>query len=457
MSQLVDIVVIGAGSAGLLSAISSLQAGARSVVVLESAPEYLAGGNSSLTKNLRFIHNGRAMADFLSGRQDSVPSSDRFDPYSGSDFLRDWLRLSDPSFDRSLIRSIIERSEKTIVWMHSIGHRWKYERTILPGAINLHLDGGGQGLQRRNLMAFFSLGGRIYFNATIEHFAFDSGHWVVTDSVGRTWKAWSLVLAAGGFEASTRLRVKHLGEKWRSVPLRGVPFNTGHVLETALAMGARPSGRWDSCHATPQSLDAPAHRHPGQMHQAHAANRYAYPLGVVVDASGRRFFKESEDYGNHTYASLGAAMIEKANGFAYQVFSGEVVANPLFPKHYFDSDSSYSARTLRQLAHELAVSPETFEESILESGKGYSIQEGWYAFPTRSGLTFTYGGLKVGIDGSVIGDSDAPIKGLFAAGEIVGGLFGPGYPGGSGLTAGAVLGRASGASAALHALNSSQS
>jgi len=45
----------------------------------------------------------------------------------------------------------------------------------------------------------------------------------------------------------------------------------------------------------------------------------------------------------------------------------------------------------------------------------------------------------------------APIPGLFAAGELVGGLFYFNYPGGSGLTAGAVFGRAAGTSAARHA------
>jgi tricarballylate dehydrogenase len=64
------------------------------------------------------------------------------------------------------------------------------------------------------------------------------------------------------------------------------------------------------------------------------------------------------------------------------------------------------------------------------------------------GITFTYGGLKVSDTGAVLNEDDQPIAGLFAAGEMVGGVFFEGYPGGSGLTSGAVFGRLAGRGAA---------
>ena len=70
------------------------------------------------------------------------------------------------------------------------------------------------------------------------------------------------------------------------------------------------------------------------------------------------------------------------------------------------------------------------------------------AYPVTGGITFTYGGLKVNKHGSVLKDYNQPIKGLFACGEIVGGVFYNGYPGGSGLTSGAVFGRIAGYGAA---------
>ena len=64
------------------------------------------------------------------------------------------------------------------------------------------------------------------------------------------------------------------------------------------------------------------------------------------------------------------------------------------------------------------------------------------------GLTFAFGGVKVTTSAEIVNNTDTPIPGLFAAGEMVGGLFYHNYPGGSGLASGAVFGRIAGASAA---------
>ena len=67
------------------------------------------------------------------------------------------------------------------------------------------------------------------------------------------------------------------------------------------------------------------------------------------------------------------------------------------------------------------------------------------------GVTFSFGGLKISTDpaneGQVMDTGNQPIHGLYAAGELVGGIFYHNYPGGTGLTSGAVFGRLSGASA----------
>ena len=69
------------------------------------------------------------------------------------------------------------------------------------------------------------------------------------------------------------------------------------------------------------------------------------------------------------------------------------------------------------------------------------------------GITFTFGGVRVDEDARVFDLSGRPMEGLFAAGELVGGLFFHNYPGGSGLTAGAVYGRRAGYAAAASALS----
>ena len=74
------------------------------------------------------------------------------------------------------------------------------------------------------------------------------------------------------------------------------------------------------------------------------------------------------------------------------------------------------------------------------------------AYSVGCGITFTFGGLKIDPSGHVLDIEDSPIPGLFAAGELVGGLFYFNYPGSAGLMAGSVFGRIAGRSAAEFAL-----
>ena len=66
------------------------------------------------------------------------------------------------------------------------------------------------------------------------------------------------------------------------------------------------------------------------------------------------------------------------------------------------------------------------------------------AYPVTGGITFTYGGLNISDNGSVLNEDKNPIRGLYACGELVGGVFFNGYPGGSGFTLELVFGRIAG-------------
>jgi tricarballylate dehydrogenase len=86
---------------------------------------------------------------------------------------------------------------------------------------------------------------------------------------------------------------------------------------------------------------------------------------------------------------------------------------------------------------------------LAKSNWAQNLTDGPYrAFPVTGGITFTYGGVKVSDQAQVMDASGEPIRGLFACGEMVGGVFLNGYPGGSGLTSGAVFGRLAGVAAA---------
>ena len=74
------------------------------------------------------------------------------------------------------------------------------------------------------------------------------------------------------------------------------------------------------------------------------------------------------------------------------------------------------------------------------------------AYAVTCGITFTFGGLRINQDAQVVDEDLRPIRNLYAAGELVGGIFYFNYPGGTGLTNGSVFGKIAGRAAAQAAL-----
>lgn len=106
-----------------------------------------------------------------------------------------------------------------------------------------------------------------------------------------------------------------------------------------------------------------------------------------------------------------------------------------------------------------ACQPGEYNPSILDGVKtvGLEVPKSNWALPidqgpyhgyvVTCGITFTFGGLKIDTDARVLDLTEKPIPGLYAAGELVGGLFYQNYPGGTGLLNGSVFGRLAGKNA----------
>ena len=240
------------------------------------------------------------------------------------------------------------------------------------------------------------------------------------------------------------------------------------LVERAECCGLWPRHTWESNNVG--GLDLP----PGERKNY---RKISYFLGVMLNAEGARFVDEGANFRNYTYAQYGAAILEQPGQFAWQVFDSKVF-DLLYAEYRFHDAHFIEAETLEELAAQMTginapAALETLQEynaAVDDSmpfdptaldGKGTKalelpkthwaqrIDQGPYrAFPVTGGITFTYGGLKVDGTGHVISENGDPIDGLFACGEIVGGVFYAGYPGGAGLTSGAVFGRRAGYGAA---------
>ena len=208
--------------------------------------------------------------------------------------------------------------------------------------------------------------------------------------------------------------------------------------------------------------------------------KICYFLGIMLNARGQRFVDEGRDFRNYTYAQFGGEVLRQPGQFAWQLFDAKV-ADLLYGEYRFHDASYVEAASLPELvalldgvdaeaalatieAFNRAVDDGTPFDPTIKDGKGTAglapPKSNWAqrldtppfrAFPVTGGITFTYGGLRVDEAGAVLRPDGTPIAGLHACGELVGGVFFAGYPGGSGLTSGAVFGRRAGIGAAATA------
>jgi tricarballylate dehydrogenase len=200
---------------------------------------------------------------------------------------------------------------------------------------------------------------------------------------------------------------------------------------------------------------------------------------VVINTKVQRFIDEGEDYRNYTYAKYGREIMKQPGALAYQLFDAKT--EPLLRQDEYTAQgvSRFEAPTIHELAEKINLDVDAlqklitdFNASIRDVEFNPAIKDGrgtvgikpkksnwalaldtppYYAFAVTCGITFTFGGLRIDKEGRVLDRIGAPIPGLHAAGELVGGLFYHNYPGGSGLMAGSVFGRLAGRSAAAWA------
>ncbi|MGH8432338.1 MAG: FAD-dependent tricarballylate dehydrogenase TcuA, partial [Solimonas sp.] len=289
----------------------------------------------------------------------------------------------------------------------------------------------------------------------------------------------AVILASGGFQANTEWRTRYLGPNWDLAKVRGTRFNTGDGIRMALDIGAMPYGNWSGCHAVGWDRNAPPF---GDLAVGDNFQKHSYPFGIMLNASGERFVDEGADFRNYTYAKYGRVILSQPGQFAWQIFDRKVL-HLLRDEYRIKQVTKVKADTLEELVTKLddvnavhalqtilafntAVKTEVPFNPNVKDGRGTDgisppksnwanriDQPPFEAYAVTCGVTFTFGGLKITTDGEVVDSDGRTIPGLYAAGELVGGLFYFNYPGGTGLMSGSVFGRIAGNSAGRRAAN----
>ncbi len=492
MNERYDVVVVGAGNAAFSAAHAAIERGRR-VLMLEKAPREWAGGNSYFTAGaIRTTYNGledlRPILDNITAEQ---AAATELPPYTPEDFMADMERVTEGRCDKELTKILVNDAADTTRWLHEKGLRYRlmYDRQSFEvngkrrfwGGLVLGTVGGGRGLIEQHIAAAERSGIEIRYDSPVLGLLQDDAGAVTgvaykAPGGKEEVRANAVVLASGGFESDPRMRAAYLGPQWDVAKVRGTPYNTGEVLRMALEAGAQPYGNWSGCHAIAWDAAAPP---TGDRELTNLISKQSYPLGIVVNKDAQRFIDEGADFRNYTYAKYGAEILRQPKALAYQLFDAKT--EPLLRQDEYTAPgvSRYEASTVRELGQKLGVNADELERTVEEFNAAVQPREfnpavkdgkstrgiqppksNWaqpldsppfYGFAVTCGITFTFGGLRVDAEAHVLDRIGCPIDGLYAAGELVGGLFYHNYPGGSGLMAGAVFGRRAGAKAAENA------
>jgi tricarballylate dehydrogenase len=483
-----DVIVVGAGNAALCAALSASES-RKKILVLERAPQEESGGNSRFTAGLfRLAYRGpEDLKILIPDLSEQELASTDFGTYTEEQFLDDMARLTEFRCDPDLTEVLVKNSFSTVAWMRSRGVRftaaWGRQafkvdgRFRFWGGLTVEAVGGGPGLVESLTQIAQKAGIEIWYGArAVSLVADDAGvHGVVVKHQGntKTLSSRCVVLAAGGFQANTEWRTRYMGPGWELAKVRGTRFNTGDAIRMALDAGAAAHGNWSGCHAVAWDRNAPD---TGDLAVGDGFQKHSYPWGVYINAEGRRFVDEGADFRNYTYAKYGRVILQQPRQFAWQIFDGKV-KQQLRDEYRIRQVTRVTGNTLEELVSRLedtdqavalaelrkynaAVRTDIPFNPNVKDGRctqGLAINKSnwantldtppFEAYAVTCGITFSFGGLKISTRAEVLSSDGEPIPGLYAAGELVGGIFWFNYPGGSGLTNGAVFGRIAGRSA----------
>jgi tricarballylate dehydrogenase len=377
--------------------------------------------------------------------------------------------------DEELASFTVRDSEAIPPWMTAHGARWQQPLTgtLHLGRTNRFFLGGGKNLLN-SYYRYLRTRPRVVveYDARVVELEFEGNSCVavVVEFGGSRHRVRTraVVAASGGFEANIEWLRRYWGDAVDNYIIRGTPFNDGHILAQLFAAGAASAGQERGFHAI--AVDGRAPKFDGGI----ATRLDTVPFGVVVNRDGDRFYDEGEEFWPKRYAIWGRLIAEQPAQIAYAFWDSQV--NHLFlPPLYGVTQGPDVAAVATKLgldpervvatveSYNKTVVDGTFDPAQLDDCRTEGLappKSHWaqrvdcppfYGIAMRTGVTFTYMGLKVRSDARVMREDGESFGNVFAAGEIMSGnILSTGYLAGFGMTIGSVWGRQAGRGAARH-------
>ena len=461
-TERVDVVVAGAGMAGLCASVAALEAGAR-VVTLEKGSR--PGGSMLLSGGLIWTFSDKAR-----------------------------LRREMTEGDVALQELIVDRLEESLAWLARQHVRLGRQQDFM---------GYGRGrlaappaMTEALISRVTALGGQIRLSTPLVELAGDGGEIralrAMTDQGPVELEAAAFVLATGGFQGNAELLARYVTPHAHRLYLRANPWSTGDGLLAGTAAGAAVTPWLNTFYG--HALAAPPARF-GPDEFLDVTQRYG-PLAVALNADGQRFADESAGTGEEF---LNQAIVGQPGATAVYVVDAAIAEMSYFgaapPRVAIEEARERGGPVARagrleelcELLGEWGLPAHAALESLREynaaitSGSSAALRPArlrnlfplreppFFAVQVRPGITFTGGGLAADTTMRVRQRSSSnsllplarcpddeyqsrPVGRLYAAGCDVGGITGRGYLGGlaTALVTGRIAGRAAASGQGAH-------
>ena len=462
IEETADVIVVGGGGAGLAAAVAATDKGA-SVILIEKTG--FLGGNSIVSGGIYNAADPELQGPL--GIEDS-PEFHAQQTWEGGDKVADF----------ELVKTLCFNALDGYHWLQSLG--MEFDGTISQGVGSLYRrthssvmpNGTGYIKAFRDNLARKSNFTLIMETAGEKLLQDETGRVVGVEGTGKAGNKVTLhankgvVIATGGFAGNVEMRVQYCqGEKWpdlgKGLITSNMPAIQGDGIRMAEAAGA-------------------ALRDMDQIQLLQVCNPWTGVTSdvvtggvdacIYVNQEGNRFVRED---GRRDVIS--AAILAQTGGRMYTIYNSIVIPDPATKKtlggrtfQSLEDEGLYGyvhADTLEELAEKIGADAANLKAAIdtynahVKNGDAEdefgrtllttALEEGpWYAHPRAPAAHHTMGGLVIDTGCHVLNAEGVAIPGLFAAGEVTGGIHGGNRLGGNAIVDFTVFGRIAGTSAA---------
>ncbi len=442
-----DLVVIGAGGAGMTAALEATNKGLNVIIVEKQA---MVGGNT--IKATGGMNAAGTKLQQSEGIKDSVEV-----------FIDDTMSGGNYINNEELVRTLAVKSAEGIDWLESIGAPLT-SLTISGGASfkRMHAPDGGAAIGPYIVEALSKqLADKkvdILYNTTATKLLTKNGE--ITGVIAHdqnkkyTINCEAVVLATGGFGANVEM-VAQYNPDFAGFKTTNSPGIVGDGIKMAEEVGANII----------DMEQIQVHPTVEQETSTLITESVRGKGAILVNQNGERFFNELS-----TRDLVSKAIMEQEGGSAYLIFDQQVRNNLSAIETYVNTDLVEEADNLSDLASEIDVDSETLIKTVADwnstinnstkdvydrtTGMDQPISVApYYAIKVAPAIHHTMGGVQIDTQAQVLSKTGAVIPGLFAAGEVTGGVHGANRIGGNAIAEVIVFGRIAGQSAAAYVQN----